>query len=850
MSLLRRHSSVHRTRAVALLLVVVAIAQLASFASGAPHRAIEAGPVGLDRIKRPPLPAPIAARGGGVYVPRALGLIGTLPELEDFDPADGDTSGAVWLPFDHLPVATSPRSIATAGPNVRVNNTVGDPLGTINSETSVAAKGQFLVAGWNDSSSPFYPGVSGYGYSTDGGATFTDGGLLPPPSQNSRYQGDPCVVADDIGNFYYASLYTPDGDSASVAVNHGTFVGPTLVWDPPVQAIVPNLTDFCDKEWLAVDPENGNLYLSYSHYFPGGSDQLDFTRSTDHGVTWDPVQALTNSANGNMQGSRPIVGPDHEVYVVYYAFDNATSANVQRIRKSTDQGVSFGPEVTLPASVDGVISNFGSGPAGYNRPITNGLPSIAVDRSNGPHRGRVYVTWTESVDYYSDPIGTSGQIAEIESNGTPAVANPVPLGAIAYGKLTAPSDQDWYSFTGTAGQTVILYLVSGGSDGYLRLYTGSGTTADQLALSYIGYGGGLIVCTLPSSGTYWYRVTANTSALGAYYVYTGSHVTPNPLDAARDSRDVMLSWSDDGLSWTSRAVVNDDAPYFDNSFPEVAVDRIGFVYVDWYDHRNDPALGVGTDVHYARSDDGGATFVDGGPVNDGAPVNWNNVRSSGAPNMGDYSALVSDGLLVYANFADGRQGTPDSWLASIGDGETAAEISLVEASAQHGAVRLTWYASAANVVATVYRRSEDGGWNRLGAVSPDGSGRLIWRDDAVTDGARYAYRLGVATATGERYFGEVWVQVPGAATFALDGLRPNPASRDLRIAFTLPVEAPASLRLFDTSGREVRSLGVGPSGAGSHVVAMDRDALLAPGVYLVRLTQAGRTLTRRAIVTR
>ena len=44
----------------------------------------------------------------------------------------------------------------------------------------MAAHGRYLVAGWNDADDVTQElNLSGYGYSTDGGATWTDGGLLP-----------------------------------------------------------------------------------------------------------------------------------------------------------------------------------------------------------------------------------------------------------------------------------------------------------------------------------------------------------------------------------------------------------------------------------------------------------------------------------------------------------------------------------------------------------------------------------------------------------------------------------------------------------------------------------------------
>ena len=89
--------------------------------------------------------------------------------------------------------------------------------------------------------------------------------------------------------------------------------------------------------------------------------------------------------------------------------------------------------------------------------------------------------------------------------------------------------------------------------------------------------------------------------------------------------------------------------------------------------------------------------------------------------------------------------------------------------------------------------------------------------------------------------------VPPAPAFALLGARPNPAVRDLGIVFSLLDDSPARLDVFDLAGRRVVGRDVGTLGAGRHELAMGR---LAPGVYVVRLTQGALMATRRAAVIR
>jgi hypothetical protein len=85
--------------------------------------------------------------------------------------------------------------------------------------------------------------------------------------------------------------------------------------------------------------------------------------------------------------------------------------------------------------------------------------------------------------------------------------------------------------------------------------------------------------------------------------------------------------------------------------------------------------------------------------------------------------------------------------------------------------------------------------------------------------------------------------------FALEGVRPNPTrSEALSVAFTLPVPAPARLELLDVSGRRVAEHEVGALGAGRHRVSLASGPRLAPGLYLVRLTQGANVRVTRVAV--
>ncbi len=93
-----------------------------------------------------------------------------------------------------------------------------------------------------------------------------------------------------------------------------------------------------------------------------------------------------------------------------------------------------------------------------------------------------------------------------------------------------------------------------------------------------------------------------------------------------------------------------------------------------------------------------------------------------------------------------------------------------------------------------------------------------------------------------------------AATVRLAPNRPNPFSSRTSLRFDLPRPGPIVLRVYDVSGRGVRTLADGEFAAGSHTLDWDgRDdggAPLEAGLYFCRLDAGAAHATRRLVRTR
>ena len=186
---------------------------------------------------------------------------------------------------------------------------------------------------------------------------------------------------------------------------------------------------------------------------------------------------------------------------------------------------------------------------------------------------------------------------------------------------------------------------------------------------------------------------------------------------------------------------------------------------------------------------------------------------------------------------------------------TAGSVSQVRWQTPSG-VAVEW-------VALLY--SLDGGstWSLIARNQPN-TGSYDWTVPNVgTDQAKVAVVLvESADETGDLVDGVlgvseafsidalVGVDDRGPIQLALRGVTPNPAQHEVQVSFSLGDSKAASLALFDVSGRQLAARRVDGMGPGWHTVTLGGQSNLPTGLYVIRLTQDGRSLTTRAAVVR
>jgi hypothetical protein len=132
----------------------------------------------------------------------------------------------------------------------------------------------------------------------------------------------------------------------------------------------------------------------------------------------------------------------------------------------------------------------------------------------------------------------------------------------------------------------------------------------------------------------------------------------------------------------------------------------------------------------------------------------------------------------------------------------------------------------------------------------EGTGRLAYEDRDVVAGTRYGYRVGMPEGSAQKYQGEVWLDIPGRTELSLAGFHPNPATSQLNVRLTLPRPEPVRLEILDLSGRRLIVREIDNLGQGAHDVSLGGAGALPAGVYMIRLSAAGRTVTAKGAVLR
>jgi hypothetical protein len=185
-------------------------------------------------------------------------------------------------------------------------------------------------------------------------------------------------------------------------------------------------------------------------------------------------------------------------------------------------------------------------------------------------------------------------------------------------------------------------------------------------------------------------------------------------------------------------------------------------------------------------------------------------------------------------------------LASLGDARPPAWSE--DFAALPRGVRLSFrVADTVSRDVTVKFRTPTGEWKALARVRADKLGRATWRDSTTRFGRTLEVALALRTTHGTRLVPMPPVQLAPTG-LALESRMESDGGAAL--ALRLPTGYPATLEVFDVSGRAVGTIDVSGLLTGEHEVRVPRGMIARRGVYFARLSQRGEWATAKLVVTR
>lgn len=289
--------------------------------------------------------------------------------------------------YDNPPAAprsieTSPRMMSQFGSftsfQVNVDASGQNIVGDAANECAISVNpldGSKKVIAWrqfNDVSSNFRQG--GWGYTANGGATWTFPGVL----ENNVFRSDPVTKSDEIGNFFYLSLQS-DVNQSFFCDDLWRSLNGGQTW---TLLSGERGAGGGDKQWFTIDKTNGP-----GHGFQYQADDgincsgggVQFQRSVDGGVTWqNPVLIPSSPTDGTLD-----VDSTGNVFV-----GGEGSSNFICARSSNAQIATQTPKFDQTTSVNmgGFLGFGGINPAGLD-----GMAFLAIDHSGGAMNDNIYM---------------------------------------------------------------------------------------------------------------------------------------------------------------------------------------------------------------------------------------------------------------------------------------------------------------------------------------------------------------------------------------------------------------------------------------------------------------------------
>ncbi len=150
--------------------------------------------------------------------------------------------------------------------------------------------------------------------STTAGGSFSGGTGFP-----HSFGGDTSTTYDSAGRLFWVNL-SQLGGLSGILINQIDPVTGGVINQHFVDQ-VPDSSFSDDKDFLAADPSNNNLYVIWTRFGPGGmnSTHILMRYSSDQGVSWSAPVQVDNGRDNFATAATVVVASDHMVYAAYHS---------------------------------------------------------------------------------------------------------------------------------------------------------------------------------------------------------------------------------------------------------------------------------------------------------------------------------------------------------------------------------------------------------------------------------------------------------------------------------------------------------------------------------------------------
>jgi hypothetical protein len=402
----------------------------------------------------------------------------------------------------------------------------------------------------------------------------------------------------------------------------------------------PHYYPFENEPSIAVNPANPSNIVVAAHDYsdPNYIVGISVYRSFDGGKTWLGPVRMVPTYGDSLSDPSLAAGRDGTIYLSYLS-------------------VGVFSEITLAISRDGGATWDIVRALNYSTSAFYDKPWIAVgpDPSN-PLMDNIYITYTEFKGFFE--VNLSIKIIVSRDGGRtfegPYIVSwegkyPDVLVQWSY-PVVDPKGILYVSFFGVKAEKGIYGIRVVQGIWVARSVDGGRTFSEPVLAAETHW-------WFPYySGPFGFRWVVPTPAMavgpdGAIYIaYEDDPDGPEGPDMG----DIFLVISKDGgRTWSKPKRINDDDGYATQFFPMIAVRKSdGSIHIAWGDKRLDPS-GVGYDIYYTYSRDGGETFAKNIRVTD-ITVN----PMYGLPFfIGDYFGIAVSADNVYIVWTDSRRGS-------------------------------------------------------------------------------------------------------------------------------------------------------------------------------------------------